>query len=230
MIRILIDYLDSFQLRRINKFLNKFNFKIIIDVGAHKGDFIKYSLQYLKPKIIYAFEPQKDINNFLKKKFKSNKIQISNFAIGKNNKKKFLYVNKFKKTSSLSKKTIFSKSILNKFKKLLFQSENYEYKYYVKTSSLDSFFLKKKLLKSLLKIDVEGYEKNVLLGSKKILKKIDMVLIEKQKLKDNNFDECHNLLIKNNFILLKRFFFPLMHFEDRLYVKKYLLYNNFNNE
>ena len=228
MIKVLIDYLDSLQLKRINKFLKKFNFEIIIDVGAHKGDFIKYSLQYLRPKKIYAFEPQKDIYNFLKKKYKNDKIQISNFAVGKNNNKNLIYINNFKKTSSLSKRTIFSKSILNKFKRFLLQIENYEYKYYVKTTSLDSFFSKNKLLKTILKIDVEGYESNVLLGSEKVLKKIDMVLIEKQNLKDNNFNQCHNFLLKNNFILLKTFLFPLLHFEDRLYVKKYFVYNNFN--
>ena len=36
------------------------------------------------------------------------------------------------------------------------------------------------------------------------------------------------IILKNNFILLKTFLFPLMHFEDRLYVKKYFVYNNFN--
>ena len=230
MIKILIDYLDSFQLRRIVKFLNKFKFDIIIDVGSYKGEFIKYSLKYLNPKKIYAFEPQKKINLFLKKKFKDNKIKISNFAIGRNNKKNILYVNKFEKTSTLSKETIFSNSIYNKLKNLLLRSESYEYKYPVKTISLDSFFSKKKIFKSLLKIDVEGYEINVLLGSKKILQKVNMVLIEKQNFKNNNFDKCHNCLLKSNFILLKTFIFPLMHFEDRLYVKKYSIYENFNNE
>ena len=134
-----------------------------------------------------------------------------------------MYVNKFKKTSTLSRNTIFSNSIVNKFKNFILRSENYEYKYIVRTTSLDSFFSKKSFLNTLIKIDVEGYEINVLLGSKKILKKTDMVLIEKQNLKNNNFDKCHKFLLKNNFILFKTFLFPLMHFEDRLYVKKYLI-------
>ena len=230
MIKILINNLDSFQLWRISKFLNKYKFDTIIDVGAHKGEFIEYCLKYLNPKQVFGFEPQRNINYILKKRFKKNKVIISNLAIGKNNKKEILYINKFNKTSSLSKKTIFSKSIFKRLKNLILQSENYENKYFVKTTSLDYFFLKKKLLKTLLKIDVEGYEMKVLLGSKKVLKRIDMILIEKQNLKNNNFDHCHNYLLKKNFILLKTFLFPLMHFEDRLYVKKYLIYNNSNNE
>jgi len=220
MIKILIDNLDTFQLHRIAKFLNKYKFDTVIDVGSYKGEFIKYSLKYLNPKKIYAFEPQREINDLLKKKFKNDKIKISNFAIGRNNKKHFLYVNKFKKSSTLSKETIFSNSIYNKLKNLLLRSESYEYKYPVKSISLDSFFSKKKIIKSLLKIDVEGYEINVLLGSKKVLQKMNMVLIEKQNFKNNNFVKCHNYLLKNNFVLLKTFIFPLMHFEDRLYVKK----------
>ncbi len=230
MIEALINNLDTFQLHRIIKFLSRFKFDTIIDIGAHKGDFIKYSLKYLNPKKIYAFEPQKDINSLLKKRFKNNKVRISNLAMGEKNKKNLIYINKFKKTSSLSRKTIFSKSVFNKFKNLLFRSKNYENKYIVKTTSLDSFFLRKKIMKSLLKIDVEGFEMNVLHGSKKVLGKIDMVLIERQNLKNNNFNKCHKFLVKNNFILFKTFLFPLMHFEDRLYVKKYLIYNNFNNE
>ncbi len=223
MINILINNLDSFQLHRITKFLNKFKFDTIIDVGAHKGEFINYSLKYLSPKKIYAFEPQRDINYFLKKRFKNQKIKISNLAIGKNKKKNILYINKFKKASTLSKKTIFSKSIYNKLKNFLLKSKNYESKYFIKTISLDSFFSKKKIIKGLLKIDVEGYEINVLLGSKKILQKINMVLIEKQNFKNNSFDKCHDYLLKNNFILFKTFVFPLMHFEDRLYVKRHLI-------
>ena len=230
MIKILIDNLDTFQLHRIAKFLYKYKFDTVIDVGSYKGEFIKYSLKYLNPKKIYAFEPQREINDLLKKKFKNDKIKILNFAIGRNNKENFLYVNKFKKTSTLSKETIFSNSIYNKLKNLLLRSESYQYKYPVKTISLDSFFSNKKIIKSLLKIDVEGYEINVLLGSKKVLQKMNMILIEKQNFKNNNFVKCHNYLLKNNFVLLKTFIFPLMHFEDRLYVKKHLMYNNFNDE
>ena len=120
-------------------------------MGAHKGDFINYCLKYLNPKRVFDFEPQRNINYILKKKFKKNKVKISNFAISKNNKKKILYINKFNKTSSLSKKTIFSKSIFNKLKNLLLRSKIYEDKYSVKTTSLDNFFFKKKTSQNLAK-------------------------------------------------------------------------------
>ena len=204
-------------------FIRKFKIDTIIDVGAHKGDFIKHALKNLKPKKIYAFEPQKGISCILKKRFKK-KVKVFDLAVGKKNSNNLIYINKLKKTSTLSSAMVYSNSIFYKIKNLLLlQKGNYESKYHVKTVSLDYFFSKKKFLKTLLKIDVEGYEVNVLLGSKKILKKIQMVLIEKQNLKKNDFHKCHELLLKSNFIHFKTFLFPLMHFEDRLYVKKELI-------
>ena len=215
--------MDSYQLSRVNKFIRKFKIDTIIDVGAHKGDFIKHALKNLKPKKIYAFEPQKGISCILKKRFKK-KVKVFDLAVGKKNSNNLIYINKLKKTSTLSSAMVYSNSIFYKIKNLLLlQKGNYESKYHVKTVSLDYFFSKKKFLKTLLKIDVEGYEVNVLLGSKKILKKIQMVLIEKQNLKKNDFHKCHELLLKSNFIHFKTFLFPLMHFEDRLYVKKELI-------
>ena len=223
MLEIIVDFIDSYQLSRINKFIKRFRIDTIIDVGAHKGDFIKYSLRYLNPKKIYAFEPQKGICYFLKRRFKK-KVKVFDLAIGKKNSNNLIYINKLKKTSTLDSSIVYSNSIYNKFKNLLLlQKGNYENKYNVKTVSLDYFFSKKKFFKTLLKIDVEGYEMNVLLGSKKILKKIQIVLIEKQNLKNNNFHKCHKFLLKSNFIHFKTFLFPLMHFEDRLYVKKELI-------
>ena len=55
----------------------------------------------------------------------------------------------------------------------------------------------------LLKIDVEGYELNVLKGSKNTIKKIKFVLIENQFFniyKNNNEKDWHDYLIKNQFL------------------------------
>ena len=48
MLEIIVDFIDSYQLSRINRFIRKFKIDTIIDVGAHKGDFIKYSLKYFR--------------------------------------------------------------------------------------------------------------------------------------------------------------------------------------
>ena len=77
--------------------------------------------------------------------------------------------------------------------------------------------------KIFLKIDVEGFELNVLKGSKKMLKKkVNFVLVERQffQLYQNNSPEMVDLFLKKNkFRLLKKFTFPLLHFQDNLYIR-----------
>ncbi len=60
-----------------------------------------------------------------------------------------------------------------------------------------------------MKIDVEGYELNVLKGSKKKIKDVRYILIEHQFFNQykNNFDKVKKFLVKNNFEVLKIFLF-----------------------
>ena len=63
----------------------------------------------------------------------------------------------------------------------------------------------------------------VLLGSKKMIKNINYIIIEIQKnslYKDYSKKKIESFLKKNNFYLLKKFNFPFMFFEDRLYKNK----------
>ena len=86
---------------------------------SHAGfDQILDYIKYLKPKKIYAFEPQKGISYILKKRFKK-KVKVFDLAIGKKNSYNLIYINKLKKTSTLNSNIIYSNSIFNKFKNLL---------------------------------------------------------------------------------------------------------------
>ena len=63
---------------------------------------------------------------------------------------------------------------------------------------------------------------NVLKGAKKTLsKKVKYILIERHffQLESNSTEKVHLFLKKNNFKLIKRFTFPLLHFQDNLYEK-----------
>ena len=75
-----------------------------------------------------------------------------------------------------------------------------------------------------LKIDVEGFELNVLKGAKKLIsKQVKLILVEKhffQLYKDYTPYEVDIFLKKNNFRLLKKFTFPLLYFQDNIYIKK----------
>ena len=73
-----------------------------------------------------------------------------------------------------------------------------------------------------LKVDVEGYEYEVLKGAKEIIKNVKFIMLEVQKndmYANYSKNKIENFLKKNNFILIKSFDFPLMFFKDCIYKK-----------
>tara|TARA_B100001559_G_C16412010_1_gene580810 strand:- start:254 stop:931 length:678 start_codon:yes stop_codon:yes gene_type:complete len=214
--------LSSFHHKRIFKYLNKLDIEKIIDIGAHKGEFLENMLKIEKINSFYAFEPQKNIFNELNEKFLNNrKITMFNCAMDEEITKKKLKINKLSSTSSLAE--INEKSLYLKFKNFLTQAKsNFEYEYEVQTSTVDKIFESISLKKTLLKIDVEGFEINVIKGSKIKLKEIPFILIENQfgnHYKNNNFIDIIKLLSKENFKIHKKFVFPTMHYQDVLFKK-----------
>ncbi len=212
---------DFFHQSRISNYLKKLNTEYFIDVGAHKGEFLSYILN-LKYKKIYCFEPQKNVFKILKKNFKNNKkIEFYNIGLAHKKSKFAFYENKLTSTSTFSK---YKSSFFLKLKNFILKSDNfYNNKYMIKTKKLDEIFLSKKINNIFLKIDVEGFELNVLKGAKKLLfKKVKYVLIEKhffQLYENNSTNKVDLFLKKNNFRLIKKFTFPLFHFQDNLYKK-----------
>jgi len=218
----ILNFFDLFHQSRIINYLKKLEIKYFIDIGAHKGEFLRY-LSKLSHKKIYVFEPQKKIFKILNHNFKENKkIKFFNIALGDKNSKKTFYVNKLSLTStfSVSKKTLFSK-----IKNFLLNSKNsYIHKYSIKTTKLDDIMLKEKINNLFLKVDVEGFELNVLKGAKKLISsKVKYILVERQFFqlyKDYSPDQVELFLKENDFKLLKKFTYPLLHFQDNLYIRK----------
>lgn len=218
----IINFIDNkYHHKRIVKFLTNYKISKLIDVGSHKGEFLRNYLKIKKIKSAYAFEPQIDIYKILKKNLKKYKnIKKKNIALDSKDGSKKLYINKLSSTSTLSLTN--NNSLFLKIKKFLMHDNKDLLKsYFVKTTSIDIFFKNINLTNTLLKVDVEGFEYNVLLGSKKTLNRIRYIMIEKQFSnlhKGYNFDLSHKYLLKNNFKLIKKFKFPLMNFEDRFYI------------
>ena len=214
--------LSSFHHKRISKYLSELNIDMIIDIGAHKGEFLENMLKIKKIKKFYAFEPQKDIFAELNKKFSENKkVILFNYAIDKEVSSKKLQINKLSMTSSLAE--INEKSAYLKLKNFLtFSKKNFIDEYEIQTNTVDKVFEGINLNKTLLKIDVEGYEMNVIKGSLVKLKEIPFVLLENQfgnHYKNNDFNEIKNILLQEKFSVLKKFLFPTMHYQDVLFKK-----------
>ncbi len=227
LISAIIDFIDKhYHQKKIKRVLKSLKIKSVIDIGAHKGEFLNCILSINKKLIVYAFEPQSLIFRNLKKNYKSfNNIFIFNKALSNSNKKKKLNINIKTSTSTFS---IYNQDsywkkikdfILSGFKQSSFIS--YEI---VKTITLDNFIKSKKIKNiDLLKIDTEGHELEVLNGAKKTLNnKIEYILIEfhfSKIYKKYNRSKIEKVLKKNNFVLVKKFKFPFLTFEDRLYKK-----------
>ena len=214
--------LSSFHHKRIFKYLNKLDIEKIIDVGAHKGEFLEKMLKIEKVNSFYAFEPQKNIFNELSEKFSKNKkVTLFNYAMDEEITKKKLKINKLSMTSSLAE--INENSLYLKFKNFITQAKsNFEDEYEVQTNTVDKVFEGISLKKTLLKIDVEGFEINVIKGSQMKLKEIPFILLENQfgnHYKNNNFKDIINILSKQNFEIYKKFIFPTLHYQDVLFKK-----------
>ena len=221
LIEKLINFFDYYHQSRIIKYLRNYKIKYFIDVGSHKGEFLSYLLK-LKYRKIYCFEAQKKIFDILYIKYKKNK-KIKFFNVGLSNKKsvKTFYVNKVSSSSTFSK---YKKTFFSEFKKFILNSDNfYEKKYLIKTQKLDVFFQRENIENVFLKIDVEGFELNVLKGAKNLIsKKTKLILVEKhffQLYKKYSPDSVDQFLKKNNFRLIKKFTFPIPFFQDNIYIR-----------
>ena len=214
--------LSTFHHKRILKYLSNLDIDKVIDIGAHRGEFLENILKIEKVNSFYAFEPQKDIFKNLSKKFsKNNKITLLNYAVDKEITNKKLQINKLSMTSSLAE--VNENSLYLKLKNFLTRSKsNFINEYDVKTNTIDNVFKDINLEKTLLKIDVEGFEMNVIKGSKIKLKEIPYILIENQfgnHYKNSNFNDIKDVLLKYNFVESKKFVFPTMHYQDVLFKK-----------
>ena len=215
--------ISTFHHKRISRHLKELDIEKIIDIGAHKGEFLEKMLKIEKVNSFYAFEPQKNIFNELSEKFSKNKkVTLYNFAMDKEITNKKLKINKLSMTSSLAE--INEKSFYLKIKNFLtFSKSNFEDEYEIQTNTVDKIFENISLQKALLKIDVEGFEMNVIEGSQMKLKEIPFILLENQfgnHYKNNNFKDITNILLKQNFEIYKKFIFPTLHYQDILFKKR----------
>ena len=54
-------FFSNYHHKKISNYLQKLELKELIDVGAHKGEFLSYVIKINSIKRFYAFEPQKKI-------------------------------------------------------------------------------------------------------------------------------------------------------------------------
>ena len=216
------NFISKFHHYKIASYAKNVDCKILIDVGSHKGEFLKSFLDINKIRKFYCFEPQTEVFKILKKEFKNNKkVKLHNFALGESQGKKKIYISNLTSLSTMSK--FDDKSFWLKFKNLMVgDKKRSNLVSMIKQKKIDMIFKKISLKKSFLKIDVEGYELNVLKGCEKKIKEIPYVLVESHTFSHyhNKFNLVNEFLNNNNFMIVKRFYYPTFHYKDELYKKK----------
>ncbi len=224
-ITFLINFIDKYyHQKKIYNFLKNFNIKTIFDVGAHKGEFLKLIKKINNFEKIYSFEPQKKIYQNLNLLSVENKIFCFNFALGNNNEIKNLKINKKSSTSTFSE--INDLSLWYKIKSFIVigsPKSSFIYEEKVNVMKLDDFCDDYKISNiDLLKIDTEGHEKQVLEGALNLIKekKIKYILLEfhlSNMYSNYSVNDLENFLDNYNFKLLKKYKFPFIPIEDRIY-------------
>ncbi len=163
----------SSDLRRRQKLLKHFNVNKILDVGANSGQYASITRRIGFNGDIVSFEPVGHVFENLKKRAKNDtKWTVHNMALG--NKKEELEINVSKNT--------FSSSLLNMMPEHLKNAPEAVYleKETIKVDMLDNLFSNLVTPKEVvfLKLDVQGFEKNVLEGAKESLKRIIGIQVE----------------------------------------------------
>ena len=150
--------------------LNGKEMPVVFDVGANEGHWIDEVLRYSPQAIIHAFEPQKKLAEIIALKYPN--IQINNVGVGEA--KGYLDLYDYADHSG-SQHASLLKGVIDGIHKGSARSQR------VMIESLDEYCEKQNIHHiDFLKIDVEGYEMNVLKGANKILqsKKVEVIQFE----------------------------------------------------
>ena len=155
-----------------NKWIQNMDIKTILDVGAWKGDSARSFHELFPRAVIYSFEPLHDCYNQLQKLESSiTNLKTFNFALGDKTEKMKINRSGFTPSSSLLK--------MNQLHKDAFPFTAEETVEEIEVRTLDSFLNEINFVDNvLLKIDVQGFEENVLNGALQTLKKVKIIIVE----------------------------------------------------
>lgn len=160
-------------LRRRKKLLQHFGITKILDVGANTGQYATELRKINFEGEIISFEPISSVFEILKKKLiNDTKCSFKNFALGDKNETKTINIAKNLASSSFFSRTKYFEEIAN--------YTEYVSEEKVEIKVLDSIFdtLCNANDVVFLKLDTQGYEKNILSGATASLKKIKGIQIE----------------------------------------------------
>jgi FkbM family methyltransferase len=186
--------------------------EVFFDVGANIG---LYSIYASKKKCkVYSFEPSSNNFSSLVKNILLNDLTIHPFGFAISNTERITSINLVS--------TIEGDSQHDLSKKNNFYSRNFIFQQGIFETTLDNLIYKYKLsMPNHIKIDVDGNERKILLGAKKLLKskKLKSMMIEINYKNKNEINTIFKLLNINNFRLKYK--------SKRIYSNKFIEARNF---
>lgn len=146
--------------------------RTVIDVGGNVGQFAVASAKLLPDPRIYSFEPHPDCFRELQKNVRT-LANVSTFQLALGHKEDLVefHMNSHTHSSSVLRLAPLHRTTFPDAREVGIIS--------IKLSTLDQVFASIELERpALLKLDVQGYEKNVLEGGRETLRRIDYVVLE----------------------------------------------------
>jgi FkbM family methyltransferase len=182
------------RLTPYRKWLDSLKLATVIDVGAYVGAF-SFAMRMILPEIqIYCFDPlEENILSIHKNLGKWGRIKTFQSALGDQKGTIQFNVNDFRASSSILE--------MDARHRQAFPETSHTTKLDVPIARLDDFLSEMKIKRPLyLKVDVQGFELNVLRGATKILPLVDFLQLEvtfkmlykKQPLFEDIYDYLHS--------------------------------------
>lgn len=191
--------LSSFHLiQAVGEYANAFG--TILDIGANVGQFSIAAAQKFPKSEIISFEPVP--NTFIKLKTNTKRfpnVRIYNFALGNQEGDIEFYENNYSHASSVLPISVFQKTN--------FPKTAVTKKIKVPIKKIEKLFYGKKLQGPILmKLDVQGFEKDVIEGAGELIHQIDYLLFETSFIQmydgEPLFSEMHDFMNSIGFRLV----------------------------
>lgn len=197
--RALLLYKVAPSIEHIKVFNRIKNVQTIIDVGSNRGQFALSASYFFPESRIICFEPLKSAFHCLEQVFKNKtNFILFNFAIGNEQKEIEINISNKEDSSSILE--------ITKKQETVFPGTEKSSSELVKLTTLKEIIQDEDLNNDvLLKIDVQGYELEVLHGSKSLLTKLKYIYVESSFVEfykeQPKISDILGFLLTNNFKL-----------------------------
>jgi FkbM family methyltransferase len=191
----------------ITQCVEKKSCAVIFDVGSHHGESLEFFVEISPNARIYCFEPDPDSYDVLRKNYPEH-LHTFNIAVSDQVGVVNFYRNPISHTNSLYKVNLKSNDSIKISEERVADTSDFSdvvnQKIVVPCTTLKTFVRENDVdFIDLLKIDVQGAEKEVLKGAEDILHMVEAVIVEVALFdfyeSSNNFLDLENILIPAGF-------------------------------